>query len=491
MPSTPFSLYDEYNYMKLVYSTLDKTTGKWSAPALVNPNSRFNECEFDVCVDENGVHILFTQMNERLDEGNVEDYAGKLDVYTCSYVGKASGSFTQPQKLSQTGYYKTNLEIFAADGVTYAAWTENADAEQEADKGLRPNEYKYFTIELNKVYFTEDYVTVTVKTDTEEFDAENNVMCFSMVQNEAIDLGISYTLTYWVDNKISKQFSYKAGETIDTSVMANQTKEGHSFSGWFNEGDRMPAHDLNVYGYFTPNRYQVIYYVDGKTWMTDEFEYGTPIAVRPSDKKEGHSFSGWKLGSADGELFRTMDMPARDVDLNATMTKKTYKIDYYIEGEETPRYTAQYTFGDEVSARANEVKEGYTFSGWKSEPSIMPACDVIVLGEFTVNRYEVSYYVNGTFYKTETLEYGAKVDLEGFDGKDYKVVGWTKDGEDVEELTLSVGNVRLDAKVKEKETPITEEKWFLIAVPAGGVGIVSVSAFGIILAIIKKKMRMI
>ncbi len=1416
------TLYDEYNYMKLVYSTLDKTTGKWSASALVNPDSRFNECEFDVCVDENGVHILFTQMNERLDEGNVEDYAGKLDVYTCSYVGKASGSFTQPQKLSQTGYYKTNLEIFAADGVMYAAWTENADnnplgmsndnrydaeqekyivnettansvfvakktdggwalmqagnlhtvadieficapsaalavlidpdcdvttvatteededgnkfeigrklylidlsgnslvmdtetlvkngegaaiadivalrnekgalylrnskalyrcevsfaeitatlfmdeltsdytfvydgggslygigyvvstettsdiairlyvggsfgdqvqltnnaegktvegfasyawtdgvylistvctegetktfavtdkklektddlvlkgvscdsskvttnrafevrftvfndslkvlrsvlfellgdgdevvfsqpltelsilpgktvelsasvtltefasvyrvrvtetdegyadndldnnvsdgfspamadlavsakyveiggikyllvmvynegelpvadftlyvengivsgnvqehdylyelycqpnadAEQEADKGLQPNEYKYFTIELNKVYFTEDYVTVTVKTDTEEFDAENNVMCFSMVQNEAIDLGVSYTLTYWVDNKISKQFSYKAGETIDTSVMANQTKEGHSFSGWFNEGDRMPAHDLNVYGYFTPNRYQVTYYVDGKIWMTDEFEYGTPIAVRPPDKKEGHSFSGWKLGSADGELFRTMDMPARDlavygthtansyeisyyvngelydrqkyaygaqitlieyavangytfsgwkvtegttmpaynlnlyattqlksyaltyvvktgddqetvfemvvshgaglpkydykapvgytfggwtdengvaiaanatvtgnmtlygvntvnnytvsyyvdekcvhqqsvaygaeipayeymeegytfdgwkdlpevmpannisvyggktqitysveyfvdgvsryvdkypagatvilrddevkagytfsgwtvtdgsgaavdftqttmpkgnvravgtfglnsytltyyvnneckrtetyvygatvnkwdyqppvgyafsgfdgvpeempahdvavygktavgtytvsyyvndklvyeqlvqydtpisayvytpavgyavtewsglpkkmpaydisvnatesvcsyqvhyyvdgelvksvtyaygaeieeyeyeaatgiqflgfdgvpekmpaadvyaygktvtltyhlnyyvegvlvysdlyaynetivlrqgvtkegysfggwnegdlrrmpardVDLNATMTKKTYKIDYYIEGEETPRYTAQYTFGDEVSARANEVKEGYTFSGWKSEPSIMPACDVIVLGEFTVNRYEVSYYVNGTFYKTETLEYGAKVDLEGFDGKDYKVVGWTKDGEDVEELTLSVGNVRLDAKVKEKETPITEEKWFLIAVPAGSVGIVSVSAFGIILAIIKKKMRMI
>jgi hypothetical protein len=184
-------------------------------------------------------------------------------------------------------------------------------------------------------------------------------------------------------------------------------------------------------------------------------------------------------------------MPAHDVDLHAVLTKNVYKIYYCIEGEETPIHTAEYSFGDEVTARADETKAGYTFSGWQSEPTIMPARDVVVTGKFTVNRYQISYYVNGEFYRAETLDYGSAVNLEGFDGKTYKVIGWTKDGEEVEELTLSAGDLRLDAKVKAKETPIWQEKWFLIAVPAGSVAVVSGSAFGIILFLIKKKMRIL
>ena len=123
-------------------------------------------------------------------------------------------------------------------------------------------------------------------------------------------------------------------------------------------------------------------------------------------------------------------------------------------------------------------------------PKIMPGHDVVVTGKFTLNRYQISYYVNGEFYRAETLEYGSAVDLSGFDGKTYKVVGWTKDGEEVNELTLS-NDLRLDAKVKAKDKPITDEKWFLIVVPAASVAVVSCSAFGAILFFIKKKMRML
>lgn len=61
---------------------------------------------------------------------------------------------------------------------------------------------------------------------------------------------------------------------------------------------------------------------------------------------------------------------------------KTYILTYLVDGA----YYASDTLhaGDPVVAKPAPQKEGYTFSGWEGLPETMPACDVYVVGYFSV-----------------------------------------------------------------------------------------------------------
>ena len=59
------------------------------------------------------------------------------------------------------------------------------------------------------------------------------------------------------------------------------------------------------------------------------------------------------------------------------------------------------------------TKEGYTFSGWSEIPKKMPAHDVTVTGNFTINQYKLTYLIDGTVYKTYTLDYDSVITPEG------------------------------------------------------------------------------
>ena len=58
--------------------------------------------------------------------------------------------------------------------------------------------------------------------------------------------------------------------------------------------------------------------------------------------------------------------------------------------------------------RLSPMKEGYTFSGWSEIPETMPAQDVTVTGSFTINKYKLTYMVDGAEYKSYEIEFGAK-----------------------------------------------------------------------------------
>ena len=148
------------------------------------------------------------------------------------------------------------------------------------------------------------------------------------------------------------------------------------------------------------------------------------------------------------------------------MTKNKHKVYYYI-GEEL-RYTDTYEFGATITKRGDEPQTGFTFTGWVGEPTIMQDEDVTVTGGYKVNSYEVSYYVDGNFYKTATVAYGVEVDLSGFETDDYKVVGWTLDEELLETLGMPAGNIQLHAKLEEKKVPLTETVGFAVGASIGG-----------------------
>lgn len=224
----------------------------------------------------------------------------------------------------------------------------------------------------------------------------------------------TFKVTYKIDDEEYKTIEVKEGEAIPT--MADPTKEGYTFSGWSDIPDVMPSQDVTVTGTFTINKYKLVYIVDGEEYKTVEVEYGSVITPEENPTKEGYIFSGWS------SIPETM--PANDVTVTGSFSKGAYTLTYIVDGETYKTYS--YDYGAAVTPEAYPEKEGYTFSGWDNVPESMPAGNVTVTGSFTVNKYTITYYVDGEVYKTVEVEYGAKITAEEEPTKEgYDFSGWS------------------------------------------------------------------
>ena len=224
-----------------------------------------------------------------------------------------------------------------------------------------------------------------------------------------------YTITYMVDGEEFKSLYLEVGTAI--TAEDEPTKKGYTFSGWSEIPETMPAHDVTVTGTFTVNKYKLTYMVDGEEYKTFEVEYGTAITAEDEPTKEGYTFSGWS------EIPETM--PAHDVTVTGTFTVNKYKLTYMVDGEEYK--TSEVEYGTAITAEDEPTKEGYTFSGWSEIPETMPAHDVTVNGTFTVNKYKLTYMVDGEEYKTFEVEYGTAITAEAEPTKEgYTFSGWSE-----------------------------------------------------------------
>jgi hypothetical protein len=224
----------------------------------------------------------------------------------------------------------------------------------------------------------------------------------------------------------------------------------------------MPAYNVTVTGTFTINKYMLSYTVDGEEYKSYETEYGATITPEATPIQEGYTFSGWSeipetmpahdvtiTGSftinqylvtyiVDGETFKTEylkyaseimppsvpekegysfawneypeTMPAKGITIKGQYTINKYKLSYTVDGEEYKSYETEY--GATITPENTPTKEGYTFSGWSEIPETMPAHDVTVSGTFTVNKYKLTYIMDNKVYKEEMCEYGATVTPE-------------------------------------------------------------------------------
>ena len=206
-----------------------------------------------------------------------------------------------------------------------------------------------------------------------------------------------YKLIYEVDSVKYKTYEIKFGSTIIPE--AEPTKEGYTFSGWNEIPEEMPAHDVIVTGSFIVNKYKLTYIVDGTEYKTYEIEYGATIIPETEPTKEGYTFFEWS------EIPETM--PAHDVIVTGSFIVNKYKLTYIVDGTEYKTYEIEY--GATIIPETEPTKEGYTFFEWSEIPETMPAHDVIVTGSFIVNKYKLTYIVDGTEYKTYEIEYDATI----------------------------------------------------------------------------------
>ena len=148
---------------------------------------------------------------------------------------------------------------------------------------------------------------------------------------------------------------------------------------------------------------------------------GTPLTVTATPVT-GYDFVAWKDGdtqvSTDAAYTFT---PTKSISLTATFKAHVYTATFKSEGKSENKNIA---FGEAVTAPTPATKTGYTFSGWDNLPQTMPAQDITVTAQYTINKYKVTFDVDGV--KTESeLEYNAAITKPQDPTKEgYTFAGW-------------------------------------------------------------------
>ena len=224
----------------------------------------------------------------------------------------------------------------------------------------------------------------------------------------------SYKLTYVLDGENWNEVAVEYGATIVAEI---PEKEGHSFSGWEGLPETMPAHDVTVTGSFSINSYNAVFKIGDDVIETKIVVFGLPVVSPEAPAKEGHTFAGWQ------NVPETM--PAHDIEILGSYNVNSYKLTYVLDGENWNEVAVEY--GATIVAEIPE-KEGHSFSGWEGLPETMPAHDVTVSGSFSINSYWLTLYLNNEIYHSELIEFGALVIVEDPEVPEgMKFDGWRDD----------------------------------------------------------------
>ena len=148
--------------------------------------------------------------------------------------------------------------------------------------------------------------------------------------------------------------------------------------------------------------YTVKLYANGGTIASGQdvtsYTYGTGAALPTADDMTytGHTFKGWY----DNENLT--GSPVTEISNTETGNKAywaKWEINQYTITVKPENGKADITitqdYGTAITMPADPTREGYTFTGWdKTIPATMPAGDMTITAQWTVDRYTISYNLN-------------------------------------------------------------------------------------------------
>ena len=101
-----------------------------------------------------------------------------------------------------------------------------------------------------------------------------------------------YTITYIIEGQENITRTYYYGDTIET--IENPKLEGLNFVKWSEIiPDTMPVHNIEVYAEFDKKSFNINYYIDDVLYKTDSYQYNDNIDALEMAEKAGYTFSGW------------------------------------------------------------------------------------------------------------------------------------------------------------------------------------------------------
>ena len=247
-----------------------------------------------------------------------------------------------------------------------------------------------------------------------------------------------------INNGNVTEYIYGVGATLPTAD--DMTYTGHTFKGWYDNesltGDPVTAiggtemGNKEYWAKWEINQYTITFDTAGGSEIAPiTQDYGTAVTAPEPPAKPGYTFTGWNPA-----LPATM--PAENLTVTAQWTVNQYTITFATDGgSEVAPITQDY--GSAITAPAAPTREGYTFTGWdKTIPATMPAGDMTITVQWTVNQYTIIYDLDGGTAEGNPDTYTVETDaftLKNPTRPGHTFTGWSGTGLTGEDnLTLTI-----------------------------------------------------
>ena len=282
-------------------------------------------------------------------------------------------------------------------------------------------------------------------------------------------LEYTYTVTGWGDNYDPEdEYAHKLSGITAVCADADLTKAGTytiSISGTpvVKESDgtdvtknysfKLESGTLTV----TPNTYTVTLNTNGGTineGNVTSYVYGIGATLPTNVTRDGRTFHGWyeDSGASGTPVAYISATDSGDKTYWAKWTANQYTITFDADGGSAIDAITDY-YGTAVTAPANPTKTGYTFAGWDDDiPATMPADDVKLTAQWTVNQYTITFNTDGgSAMDAITQDYGTDVAAPANPTKTgYTFAGWVDEaGQDfvfTETTVMGATDITLTAK---------------------------------------------
>ena len=203
-------------------------------------------------------------------------------------------------------------------------------------------------------------------------------------------------------------------------------------------GAMIPAGVASLTAQWTALTYSVTLHANGGTISSGNvtsYNYGEGATLPAADNttREGYTFAGWY----DNEVLTGNPITEISTDETgnrtywAQWTVNQYTITFDTDGgSEVAPITQDY--GSAITAPAAPTREGYTFTGWdKTIPATMPAGDMTITAQWTVNQYTITYDLDGGTAEGNPDTYTVETDaftIKNPTRPGYTFTGWSGTG---------------------------------------------------------------
>ncbi|MFA7144784.1 MAG: InlB B-repeat-containing protein, partial [Candidatus Izemoplasmatales bacterium] len=241
----------------------------------------------------------------------------------------------------------------------------------------------------------------------------------------------------------------------DLSVITAPTdfsRVGYTFVGWdISLPITMPAEGITLTAVYSINQYTITFEENGGAEIADLTQDFASVIVAPNATFVGYTFIGWFQDVELSLPFIFTTMPATSPTIYAKWIINEYTINY-ADHDGTIITTETIEFDADLSgivAPDNPMRTGYTFTEWDSTlPAKMPANNITITANYTVNQYAVVFEENGGPEMADgDLDYGIDLSSLRMSMVGYLFNGWFQDVElTVPALTMPANNITLYAK---------------------------------------------
>ncbi|WP_162599220.1 InlB B-repeat-containing protein [Shewanella algidipiscicola] len=226
------------------------------------------------------------------------------------------------------------------------------------------------------------------------------------------------------------------------------TLAGYSFAGWTPAlPATVPAKNATYTAQWTINSYSLTFDSAGGSAVAPiSANFGADIAAPMSPTREGYTFADWSPEVPE-------KVPAANTTYTAQWAINRYSLSFdSAGGSEVAPISAD--FGAAITAPADPIREGYTFADWSPEvPEKVPAANTTYTAQWAINRYSLSFdSAGGSEVAPISADFGAAITAPADPIREgYTFTGWSP----AMPATMPAQNLMLKAMYEQIELTVT------------------------------------